>query len=397
MQLPLYRYQAISKEGKKTFGVINADSFEIAKENLQKQKILVVKLFSFKEKSKQLSLPKDLVVSFTRDLSQLLRAGLPLYESLMAIEEKYRANKAHSLFLDLCDKIKSGMHLSCALALYPKVFDQVYISMIESAEETGKLASTFTQLEKLIVRQQKLKNQLTSAMIYPMFLMGFCFVVVNALFFFLIPSMEQLFEERELHSFTAAIIGISKFLRRNGIYIGISLLVTISSCVIFFSKPSGKLLLQKFYLKVPILNRMITQAVLSRFCRGLSIMLAGSVSLLDALKLSKGIMKNPYFEKVITNVERKVEQGGKLSDELMKSPLIPTLVTRMLTIAEETGSVSEMLESIADIYEEELGRSLARFTTLLQPVMLLFLAFIVGTVILSILLPLTDVGSFLNT
>lgn len=395
--MPLYRYQAISKEGKKTFGVINADSFEVAKENLQKQKILVIKLFSFKEKSKQLSLPKDLVVSFTRDLSQLLRAGLPLYESLMAVEEKYRSNKAHPLFLDLCDKVKSGMQLSSALTLYPKVFDQVYISMIESAEETGKLASTFSQLEKLIVRQQKLKKQLTSAMIYPMFLMGFCFVVVNALFFFLIPSMEQLFEERELHPFTAVIIGISKFLRSNGPYIGISLLAIVIFCVIYFSKPAGKLLLQKFYLKVPILNRMITQAVLSRFCRSLSIMLAGSVSLLDALKLSKGIMKNPYFEKVITNVESKVEQGGKLSEELTKSPLIPTLVTRMLTIAEETGNVSEMLESISDIYEEELGRSLARFTALLQPVMLLFLAFVVGTVILSILLPLTDVGSFLNT
>lgn len=394
--MPLYRYQAISQNGKKVLGVVNADSLELAKEALQKQKILVVKLFSLKEKANIKQLPDTLLVAFTRDLAQLLRAGLPLYESLLAIEEKYQSHKAHPLFLDLCDKIKSGMHLSVALASYPKVFDKIYISMIASAEETGALASVFTQLEKLILRQQKLKKQLSSAMIYPAFLMGFCFIVINALFFFLIPSMQQLFEERTLHPFTATIIGISTFLRTNGPMIGIAATLLIVGLVIYFSRNAGKLLLQKLFLKVPILNRMITQAVLSRFCRSLSIMLAGSVSLLEALKLSKGIMKNPYFEQVITNVENKVEQGGKLSEELTKSSLIPTLVTRMLTIAEETGNISEMLESISDIYEEELERSLSRFTAMLQPVMLLFLAFVVGVVILSILLPLTDVGSFLN-
>ena len=158
-----------------------------------------VKIFSLSEKTKQSRLSDQLLVSFTRDLAQLLRAGLPLYESLVAIEEKYKTHKAHALFLDLCDKVKSGKHLSQALANYPKVFDQIYISMIASAEETGALASVFSQLEKLILRQQKLKKQLSSAMIYPAFLLSFCVIVINALFFFLIPSMQQLFEERTLH------------------------------------------------------------------------------------------------------------------------------------------------------------------------------------------------------
>lgn len=394
--MPLYRYQALSKEGRKVAGVVKADSFEVAKELLSKQKILVTNIFSLKDKTKQIKLSQSALLSFTRDLSQLLQAGLPLYESLVTIEEKYQTSKSHPLFLELCDLVKSGKHLSEALSFFPKIFDQVYVCMVASAEETGSLPEVFVQLEKLITREQKLKKQLSSAMIYPMFLLGFCLIVVNALFFFLIPSMQQLFEERTLHPFTKTILGISNFLRNNVVTLGCGLVFSITSLGIFFSRTSGKLFLQKMFLRVSFLRRMITQAVLTRFCRGLSVMLSGSVSMLDALKLSKGIMKNPYFEEVITKVQQRVEQGGKFSEELEKSPLIPPLVTRMLKIAEETGNVPKMLENVSEIYEEDLERSLTRLTFLLQPIMLLFLAFIVGVVILSILLPLTDVGSFLN-
>lgn len=395
--MPLYRYHALSKEGKKTAGVINADSYDVAKELLRRQKIYVTKLLSYQEKQKALQIPGQLLIAFTRDLSQLLKAGLPLYESLLAIEEKYRAHKAHPLFLDLCDKVKHGEHLSAALGAYPKIFDQIYISMIASAEETGTLPSVFSQLEKLISRQHKLKKQLISAMIYPMFLLSFCFIVITALFFFLIPSMQQLFEGRTLHPMTQAILSISLFLRKHGALLGSITALFIVSAVLFFSSKMGKVILQKTFLKIPILNRMITQAVLVRFCRALSVMLSSSVSLIEALKLSKRIMNNPCFEDVITKAEEKIMQGGKLSDELSKSSLIPSLVVRMLSISEEAGNASEMLQNIADIYEEELEKSLMRFTSMLQPVMLLFLAVVVGIVILSILLPLTDVGSFLST
>lgn len=394
--MPLYRYHALARDGKKTAGVIHADSYEVARELLHKQKVYVVKLLKYKDKAQALHLPGTLLIAFTRDLSQLLKAGLPLYESLLAIEEKYRAHKAHPLFLDVCDKVKHGKTLSSALSTYPKTFDQIYISMIASAEETGSLPATFLQLEQLISKQHKLKKQLISSMIYPLFLLSFCCVVVVALFFFLIPSMQQLFEGRTLHPMTQCVLSTSVFLREHGFILTIGIFITVTGSVIFLSREQGKRMLQKGFLKIPILNRMITQAVLVRFCRALSVMLSGSVSLIEALKLSKKIMNNPLFEEVITRAEVKVMQGGTLSEELGKSPLIPSLVIRMLSISEETGNASEMLHNIADIYEEELEKGLTRFTSLLQPVMLLFLAVVVGVVILSILLPLTDVGSFLN-
>jgi general secretion pathway protein F/type IV pilus assembly protein PilC len=376
--------------------VIQADSYTVAKESLKKQKIFILSLVQYEEKQKTARFSNQVLLAFTRDLAQLLKAGLPLYESLIAIQEKYHKHPAHSVFLDLCDKIKHGKHLSGALKGYPGIFDQIYISMVASAEETGTLTEVIVQLERLIYRQHQLKKQLVSAMIYPTFLISFCTIVVIALFFFLIPSMQQLFEGRPLHPMTQAILSTSLFLRENGWLLGGGVICVVVSLVLFLTCPQGKYFMQKFILKISFLKKIVTQAVLARFCRALSVMLSSSVPLIEALKLSKKVMNHLYFEEVITQAESKIMQGTKLSEELAKSPYIPSLVVRMLAISEEAGNTSEMLANIADIYEEDLDKAITRFTSMLQPVMLLFLAVIVGIVILSILLPLTDVGSFLT-
>ncbi|MEI8300045.1 MAG: type II secretion system F family protein [Chlamydiota bacterium] len=394
--MPLYRYQALSKEGKKTRGVIQADSYSVAKETLRKQKIFVINLLSYEEKQKITRFSNQVLLAFTRDLSQLLKAGLPLYESLIAIQEKYYKHPAHSIFLDLCDKIKHGKHLSDALKGYPKIFDKIYIAMVASAEETGTLPEVIVQLEKLLYRQNQLKKQLVSAMIYPIFLLSFCTIIVIALFFFLIPSMQQLFEGRPLHPMTQAVLSISFFLRQHGLLLGSGVVVVFASLGVSLTRPKGKYLVQKCILKISFLRKVVTQAVLARFCRALSVMLSSSVPLIEALKLSKKVMNHLYFEEVITQAEKKIMQGKKLSEEMAKSPYIPSLVIRMLAISEEAGNTSEMLANIAHIYEEDLDKTITRFTSMLQPIMLLFLAIVVGIVILSILLPLTDVGSFLT-
>ena len=394
--MALFKYEALAGDGKKVEGAVNADSLEIAKELLKRQKILVTKIFDTQEKNSKSELSDAILLGFTRDLAQLLQAGIPLYESLLAIEEKYQRTKYHTIFLDLCDKVKHGKLLSKALSLYPKSFDQIYIAMVSSAEETGSLAEVFFQLEKLIERQQKLKKQLLSAMIYPAFLFSFCIIVTAALFFFLIPSMQQLFEGRELHPLTQTILNISAFLNAHGLKLVIGAFLTFIGAAIAFRQETSRLFIKKWNLKIPLFKRLITASVMVRFARALSVMLSSSVSMIDALRLSKKIMKHPLFEEVISQAELKIMQGHKLSEELSKSELFPSLVVRMISIAEESGKISDMLLNISKIYEEELEKNLSRLTSLLQPVVLLFLAIVVGIVVLSILLPLTDVGSFLN-
>lgn len=393
--MPLFHYTALNQSGRRVKGVIDADTLESAKERLRKQSVMAISIALKKDKG-ELFLQTDLLIAFTRDLAQLLRAGLPLYESLLTIEEKYRSNKAHPIFLDLCDRLKSGSSLSSALKRYPKTFDGIYLSMIMAGEQSGSLEQSLDQLSQLIARQSKLKKQLVSALVYPMFLGAFCLVVISSLLFFVIPSMQELFEDRTLHPVTQVVLSISVFANT---YIGaiLSVLALLAGGLFgFIRSVKGKILIQKFMLKIPFFKTIIIEAAIVRFCRSSSLLLMGGVPLLDALSLSRRVMKHALLEKVVEDAEKRIVEGAHLSDQFKTAPFIPPLVSRMLAIAEETGRMAPMMHNIADIYDEDLEKSLQQMAALLQPILLLILGGIVGIVLLSILLPLTDVSSFLK-
>lgn len=393
--MPIFRYKALTETGKKITGVIDADSYDLAKQRLRREKVLVTKLSSI-EKTKEVVFSAQLLLAFTREMMQLLSAGLPLYESLLTVEEKYRRHSCHSLLLDLCDKLKGGEYLSKALTAYPKSFDSIYISMVKAGEKTGSLSWAFEQLYELIKRRQKLKKQLVSAMAYPTFLAGFCFILVIALLLFVIPSMRELFEDRSLHPLTKMVMSLSGFLEKwfLMLFLGLSFIV----CIIFYyyRKPEGKRHFQQILQKLPIVKTVILQAALIRFCRSSAILIKGGVPLVSALSISRKAMRHHTLEIVIEKAEKSLIEGSSLSEELKQSSFIPPLVTRMLSIAEETGRLDEMLKNLSDIYDSELEQSLAQITTFLQPALLILLGGTVGLVILSILLPLTDVSSIIS-
>lgn len=393
--MALFQYTALNPNGKKMVGFINADSLEQAKEQLRKRQVLVTNLVLYKKQPADQTLTSPLLLNLTLDLYVLLRAGLPLYDSLLILEEKYCRTKAHSLLLNLCDQVKEGQHLSEALEHYPKIFDNVYISMVKAGEESGSLTNSFEELAKLIQRTQKLRKKVVTAMIYPIFLGSFCLVVIGALFFFLIPSMQELFEGRSLHPLTHFILAVSSFLNKNSLWIFSILGFVICFFTCFMRQKVGKEWRQRIALRFPIIHRLITEVVIARFCRVFSVLLKGGISLLDSLRLSKLVMHHSLFEEVITKVEAKIVEGKKLSEELEKSPLIPQLVIRMMAVAEESGNMTKMMQHISEIYEEDLERSLTRLISLLQPIMLLFLGSVVALILLSVLLPLTDVGSMI--
>jgi general secretion pathway protein F/type IV pilus assembly protein PilC len=394
--MALYQYTALSGEGRRKMGMINADSIELAKERLRKQQILVTKLVSYTKKGDQLTLSSALLVGFTRDIHVLLRAGLPLYDSLLTLEEKYRRTKLHPIFLDLCDQVKEGRLFSEALKDYPKIFDPVYLSLIRAGEESGSLQQSFAELEKLIGREQALKKKLSSAMIYPAFLGVFCFTVISVLLFFLIPSMSELFEERQLHPMTEAVLALSHFLNAHSFLLFMIGAGTLLFFLFFLRHPRGQEKVKRAMLHIPIVKRLFTETIMARFCRVFSILFNGGVSMIECLRLAKKVMKHPSFEAIVTEAEKKVLEGRRLSEEFQKSPLIPTLVVRMLSISEESGRVAEMMNHLSDIYEEDIERSLTRLTSFVQPVMLLFLGVVVAVILLAVLLPLTDVSSILQ-
>ncbi|HSW86087.1 MAG TPA: type II secretion system F family protein [Rhabdochlamydiaceae bacterium] len=394
--MALFRYQALSKQGGRLSGVIDADSFPMAKEKLRRQEVFITSLSMIEKDRKEIVLEGKLLLSFTKELGQLLRAGLPLYESLVTIEEKHRGEKIHPLFLDLCDSLKGGSSLSAVLKKYPKSFDTVYLSMVSAGEETGSIEKVLDQLSLLISRQQKLKKQLISTLAYPAFLGIFCILVICGLLFFVIPSMQELFEGRRLHPLTQCVLSLSQWINAHVQTLVVSLASLIAAIFILLRRKETQIALQKLYLKIPFCKSLIIHSGLVRFCQSSSMLLSGGVPLVEALALSRKTIKCVLLEEVILEAEKRIVEGQPLSVQLGRSPFIPRLVPRILSIAEETGNMGQMMKNIAEIYEEEMEKNLAYLTTFLQPVLLIFLGGIVGVVVLSILLPLTDVSSFLS-
>jgi general secretion pathway protein F/type IV pilus assembly protein PilC len=392
--MPIFKYKALSPGGKKISGVIDADSLALVKERLKRDAVMVTSLIQIERRPRRSELDGNMLLAFTRELGQLLSAGLPLYEGLLTIEEKYRRHRTHALFLDLCDRLRSGDQLSEILRRYPKSFDSVYVAMIQAGESTGSLPWVFEQLHLLIERRQKLKKQLISAMAYPAFLGVFCFIVIIGLFLFVIPSMQELFEGRQLHPLTESVLFISTFIQNHFLSLALVTGSAIASAVWLFKKKGH--LVHLWLLRVPLVKTILLQAALIRFCRSTSVLLYGGVPLVSALALSRATMKNPPLEKTILSAEARITEGQPLSEELKKSPYIPKLVTRMLSLAEETGKMAPSLQKISEIYDVEMERNLAQATTFLQPALLLILGGVVGLVILSILLPLTDVSSLIG-
>jgi general secretion pathway protein F/type IV pilus assembly protein PilC len=395
--MALFRYRALNFQGKHITGVIDADSLSSAKERLRKTQVLVTELIPLKSSTQEIVLQPPMLLSVTREIAQLLRAGLPLYESLVTIEEKYRRHASHPLLLDLCDHLKGGSSLSLALKRYPKTFDRIYLAMVEVSEQSGNMADVFEQLSFLIDKQQKLKKQLISALAYPAFLGAFCALIVCGLIFFIIPTMAELFEGRALHPLTEIVLAISKWANAH-ITLLLVLLVSLPLIVfLLFRDRKVRLMLQQACLKAPFLKALILHSGLVRFCRATAMLLTGGVPLLEALRLSQNVLKNLMLESAIREAELKIVEGKPLSAALAATPVIPPLVTRMVATAEETGNMGHAFLNLAGIYEEEVEKHIAYLNTFLQPVLLMILGAIVGMVVLSILLPLTDVSSFTQT
>lgn len=392
--MPLFRYQAVNQFGKNAQGIIDADSLSVAKDKLCKQQLFITSVIPLKEKKDSIRFPPTMLLSFTKEVATLLQAGLPLYESLLTIEEKYKKHPAHPLFLDLCDHLKEGGSLSTVLKKYSSTFDPIYLSMIKVGEQSGNLVRVFEQLSQLIEREQKLKKQVIGAVAYPAFLASFCVLVVCALLFFIVPSMKELFEGRPVHSVTATVLGISAWTIEHGNLLAMALGAGCIGSVWGWRYPKTRLFLYERFSSLPFIKTLLLHASLMRFSRSMSMLLSGGVPLLNALQLSKGVAHSPLLELAVSEVEKKVLQGERLSVAFHHSRSIPPLVLRMLSLSEETGKMQEAFLNLAQIYDEEMEKHLSQLSAFLQPALLIVLGAIVGLVVLSILLPLTDVSSF---
>ncbi|NGX61220.1 MAG: Type II secretion system protein F [Chlamydiae bacterium] len=397
----LYHYRYLDPKGRKKRAHLEANSLSEAKESLRAQNVFLLGLQEVERKAKKLfltkkeGLVKENLTTFTTQLAQLLSAGIPLYESLLSLEEQYRSESFHPTLLTLCSQIKEGTSLSSAMSSFPDSFDSLYCSMVAAGESVGAVDQTLDKLATLLSKQSRLKKQLFTALLYPALLFAFSCGVILLMLTFVIPSLDALFENHHVNGFTKLVFGASRFITHYWLFYLPLFFGLVGGSVAALLSKQGKQKLQRFFLKVPLLKTVIIQTALARFSRTMGTLLEGGVSILQALQISRRVMRNPFLEKVVEEAESKIIEGSLLSIEFAKSSLFPSLVSRMLAIGEEGGSLAVMFQKLADIYEEEVEKILGRVTTLAQPVILIFMGGVIGVVMLAILLPLTDFNSFL--
>lgn len=394
----LYRYIALNTQGKKQKGVLETSSLQEAKEKLRSQGVIVLKLLPFQKKgdlfSKKKKLQGELLVTFTSQLAELTSAKIPLYESLMSIEEMYRNEAFHSIVLGLSEDIKKGISLSLALSKYPSSFKPLYISMIKAGEAVGTLDKTLLKLSSLLLKQHQLKKKLTTTLLYPALLFSFSLFVIGTLLIFVIPSLEALFAEREVNGFTKIVFSVSHFVTQKYPFYLPGMAAIFASLFIIYKKKK-----RDFYeaiLKLPILKKLVIETAVARFSRTLSTLLEGGVAMKEALGTARGVLGFSLLEMIILEAEKKIIEGSLLSVELKKAPLIPPLVSRMVAIGEEGGNMASMLGKVADFYEDEVEKKVSRLLALSAPMILLIMGALVGVIMMAVLLPLTDTSMFIG-
>jgi len=392
--MPLFEYSALDATGKRKSGVIEALGEREAKSVLREQGLMVSGIGLKKQASSRQNLSGDTLLTFTLQLSQLIQAGVPLYEGLVAIEEQYRNESAHRVLLGLCEKIKAGSSLSEAMALYPESFNKLYRAMITAGESIGSLDVVLEKLTHLLSRQMKLKKQIITAMIYPAILASFSFLIIILLLGFVVPSIEGIFAERSLNGLTSFVLWTSHLFRDYWwLYIP-AFIAGVTAIVLKLRSDAGRLWMERNLLKVPLLRTLVIQTALARFCRTMGTLQTGGLTMIDSLQISRGVMRNVVLEEEIKHAEARIVEGSSLSAELSHSKYIPLMVSRMLAVGEDSGSTITMLNKLAEMYEDELEKTLDRVMALSQPVILIVMGTIIGIVLMAILLPLTDVSSF---
>lgn len=337
------------------------------------------------------SLNRTELLELTYQLYQLLAAGLPIYESLLSLQEK--KVRYSPLISAMSQGIGEGKTLTDILAVHGATFNPLYCAVIGASEASGELKEGFFALKRLLEKQQKLIKILKNALIYPCILLVFAFGIVNALLFIIIPSLKELFDGREVGGLTRGVLASSQFaIDHQGLFLCLGIGLMGSMVVL------GKLGFLKravLYLCrfIPFCHRLVMDLKFENFFACLSLLLSRGINLKMALELSKNVLSHPSLEQVVDQVVEGILQGKRFS-ETLGSPF-PLVVKRLIGLSEVTGQMNLACENLSTLFHEEVEKKLAALTTFLQPLLLAFIGLIVGLVVLSILVPLTDVGSFI--
>jgi len=329
---------------------------------------------------------------FTRQLATLVDAGLPLLRGLRVLEKQERNPTLKRIIGELGVAIESGSTFSEALAQHPKVFNRLFVNMVKAGEIGGVLEVVLARLSEFMEKAQKIKGKVIAAMFYPTAVITVAVVILAVLMVFVIPKFKDIFRDmlpgRPLPAFTQFVLNISDAIANHFIITGSITIVCIIGLVAFVRTRFGRRAFDKFKLVMPVLGPVISKVAISRFTRTLGTLVSSGVPILQALTIVKETSGNVIVGAAVGAVHESVKEGETITAPLEASGVFPPMVISMVDVGEQTGALPEMLMKIADNFDEEVDNAVAAMTSLLEPIMIVFLAVIVGSIVIALFLPL---------
>ncbi|NBU68825.1 MAG: type II secretion system protein GspF [Verrucomicrobia bacterium] len=411
--MPHFAYTAVDAQGKTHQGTVEANSAADAAAAIKKQGRFPTNIaetaaaagavkgkglslpFSFGGGSGTGKVPAKVLTVFTRQLSTLISAGLPLLRSLRTLSKQEKNANLKKIMASLAESVEGGTTFSEALAQHPKAFNKLYVNMVKAGELGGVLEVVLTRLAEFAEKSQRIRGKVTSAMVYPIVVLTIAVGIVTFLMLFIVPKFEAIFKDmlggRPLPFITQTIMDISRFIQGHFLLLAGMLVLAVVGLRLSMRLPGVPAKVDQFKLKLPLFGDMLTKTAVARFSRTLGTLVSSGVPILQALQITRDTAGNERVSSAIDNIHDNVKEGESMVSPMEASQIFPPMVVSMVQVGEETGQLPDMLTKVADVFEEEVDTAVAGLTSLLEPVMIVLLALIVGTIVVALFLPLITI------
>jgi type IV pilus assembly protein PilC len=401
-----FKYTGRTRRGETVSGERMADTMDAATVALSREQILVTKISPVKAKAeskagrklKDRRVDSKNLAVFTRQFSVMIDAGLPLVQCLDILGNQEEDKRFSRVILDTRADVEGGASLADAMKKHPKVFDPLYTNMIAAGEAGGILDTILKRLAVYIEKNVKLKQQVKSAMIYPIAVLVIAGVVVAVILWKVIPTFAAMFAglNAELPLPTRVVIWMSNTLIRFLPFLVVGLFAGAAAFRQYYRTDKGRHVIDRIVLKLPVLGMIMRKIAVARFCRTLATLISSGVPILDGLDITAKTSGNAIVEDGIMKTRKSIERGETVSAPLKETGVFPAMVTQMIGVGEATGALDTMLAKIADFYEEEVDTAVAGLLTLMEPLMIAFLGIIVGGIVIAMYMPIFSMISKLT-
>ncbi len=404
--MPTFSYVAVDPSGQQVTGTVEAADQADAASQVKQSGYFPTRISAgaaaaeaapvkAKKKKSGGKIKSKVLTVFTRQLATLIGAGLPLLRGLNTLVRQERNPVLRSTVSSLAESIEGGSTFSEALAQHPNIFTKLYVNMVKAGEMGGVLEVVLARLAEFQEKSERIKGKVVSAMFYPVVVLFIAIAILAFLLVFIVPQFEKIFKDmlngKPLPGLTQFVISLSRIVQDHIITILIVVAALVVIFRIFAKTEQGSRILDRLKLKSPLIGPLITKTAISRFSRTLGTLVSSGVPILPALNITKETAGNFVVSQAIEKVHDSVKEGETVVAPLEASGIFPPIVVSMVQVGEEVGRLPEMLVKVADVYDEEVDNAVAGLTSLLEPIMIVFLAVIVGTIVIALFLPLVSI------